>query len=194
MAFEGWWLHLIQVFDDLDQSKKVLFNTRTSGPGSFWYHTKAKIERTTYILFEMVKFEGIQCILDFMEPDFQMHPRLLLKPAEMWIAVMWCFCPGPQGGVLAKWWTSTWDRHLGLPTCWTTDYCFWPCLIYGVVSESLPFFFNAMVYRGPKKSSVRVFGGSEILDILLIGQCLPSLQECFPKNPAKWHNSFTFGT
>ena len=105
---------------DLDQSKKLLFDTRKSGfqvwPGNFWYHTQAKIRRTHYIiiLLEMVKF-----------PDFQTHPRLLLK-------LMWCFYPGLQGGVLAKWWTSTWDRHLGLPHMF--DYYRWPCLIFGVLS------------------------------------------------------------
>ena len=105
-----------QVFDDLNQSKKLLFDTRKSGfqvwPGNFWYQTQAKIRRTNYILLEMVEFERIQCIFRFHGiPDFQTHPRLLLK-------LMWCFCPGLQGGVLAKWWTSTWDRHLGFKHVW----------------------------------------------------------------------------
>lgn len=51
-----------------------------------------------------------------------------------------------------------------------------------------------MAYRGPKKSSLRVFWGSEILDILLVDQWLTSARECLPTNAAKRHNSLTFAT
>ena len=178
-----------QVFDDLDQSKKLLFDTRKSGfqvwPGNFWYHTQAKIWRTSYILWEMVEFEGIQCVFRFHGiPDFQTHPRLLLQ-------LMWCFCPGLQGGVLAKWWTSTWDRHLGFRHAWLLSlamFDFWSFILVYCLS------FSYHGLQGPQEVIYESFWGSEILGILLVDQWLPSWRECLPTNAARRHNSLTFAT